>query len=175
MSNIKTLIQELKSNLDESSTMLNKDGILDENDKDPLRYHFTFNPPANEEEIEKLEQDLGIKIPDDYKEYLTIHNGMILYKSYLAAVEFLSIEEVRENYEKVQEDRFENLDIEKNKDYPIIELMDVGFVMMKSSRIKNGSSEGAIVVGEYDEEETNMSFNAFLENIIKTPFEYFWE
>ena len=53
--------------------------------------------------------------------------------------------------------------------------MDVGYVMMKSSRIKNGSSNGAVVVGEIDEEETNMPFYTFLENTINTPFEYFWE
>lgn len=63
----------------------------------------------------------------------------------------------------------------KNKDYPIAELPDVGFVMMISSRIKNGSSDGAIIVGEIQPEETHMDFNTFLKNMIETPFEYFWE
>ena len=127
------------------------------------------------EEIEKLEQDLGITLPNDYRELLTIHNGMLLYSSYLAEVKYLSIEEIRQKYEEIQEFRFKHLDVEKNKDYPIALLMDVGYVMMKSSRIKNGFSNGAVVVGEIDEEETNMPFYTFLENTINTPFEYFWE
>jgi cell wall assembly regulator SMI1 len=175
MNEIEELLNDLKSKLDEDFSMLDKDGLLDEDDKAPLRHFFTFNPPAPEEEIEKLEQDLGIILPNDYRELLTIHNGMLLYSSYLAEVKYLSIEEIRQKYEEIQEFRFKHLDVEKNKDYPIALLMDVGYVMMKSSRIKNGSSNGAVVVGEIDEEETNMPFYTFLENTINTPFEYFWE
>ena len=131
MKDIEVLLKELKSKLDEKSSLADWDGLLDRDDKTPLRHYFTFNPPATEEEINKLEQDLGITIPDDYREFLTIHNGMILYSSYLLEVKYLSIDEIRQEYENVQDFRVkEELYEERNKDYPIAELVDVNFVMM---------------------------------------------
>lgn len=34
-----------------------------------------FNPPATEQEIEELESSYGLKLPDEYKEFLRFSNG----------------------------------------------------------------------------------------------------
>lgn len=37
--------------------------------------HCVFNPPATEQEIETLERQYGLTLPDEYKEFLRFSNG----------------------------------------------------------------------------------------------------
>ena len=41
----------------------------------------SFNDPARSEDISKLEDKLGVVLPDDYKEFLHITNGFRIDKS----------------------------------------------------------------------------------------------
>lgn len=45
-----------------------------EDDPDEIRESL-FRPPASQKEIETAEKDLGIALPEDYKEFLSITNG----------------------------------------------------------------------------------------------------
>ncbi|OUM55678.1 hypothetical protein BVG19_g5253 [[Candida] boidinii] len=50
--------------------------------------------PATDEEIEILEENLGVKLPGDYKESLKCHNGQIGYQFTFKNNEYLSIDKV---------------------------------------------------------------------------------
>lgn len=174
MIKIEVVLNNLKSQLDENSSRLNPDGLLDENDEDILREECIFNEPAKEEEIKLLENELKIKIPNDIREFLLLHNGMILFKSYIVSYKFFSLNEIREHFPIVQEGR-EEVELKPNKDYPIGEYPDVGYVMIANEKIKNHSSQGAIYISHLIPEETEESFTSFIEKLIETSGEFFWE
>ncbi|MEB6551355.1 SMI1/KNR4 family protein [Heyndrickxia sporothermodurans] len=174
MTRIQEVLDKLKSQLDENSTRLNPKGLLDEDDKDILREECIFEEPATEEDVKSLETELGITIPNDYKEFLLLHNGMTLFSSYLVEYKFFSLNEIREHFPIVQEGRKE-LDLKPNKDYPIGEFPDVGYIIMDSKKIKNRSSEGAIYVNHLSPEQTKESFVSFVQKLIENPGDFFWE
>ena len=90
MAKIEEVLNHLKNQLDENSSRLSPDSLLDENDEDILREECIFNEPATEDEIKLLENELKIKIPNDFREFLLLHNGMILFKSYIVSYNFLA-------------------------------------------------------------------------------------
>jgi SMI1 / KNR4 family (SUKH-1) len=45
----------------------------------PVAYLHTFNPPLPSEGIEQLEQELGWKLPAEYRALLHLHNGIHLF------------------------------------------------------------------------------------------------
>jgi hypothetical protein len=174
MTKIKEVLDKLKGQLDENFTRLNPEGLLDEDDKDVLRENCIFEEPANEREIKVLEKELGITIPSDYKEFLLLHNGMTLFSSYLVSYRFFSLDEIKENFSIVQDDRKE-MELKPNKDYPIAEYPDVGYVMIEGKKVTKDSSNGAIYIGHILHENTEESFVSFVEKVITNAGEFFWE
>lgn len=60
---------------------------------------FSWNPKANPDEIQELERALGLSLPKEYKDFLEICNGAILFedaKYGQFGYYFLSINEIRE-------------------------------------------------------------------------------
>ncbi len=174
MANIKTVLDKLKSQLDENLTRLHPRGLLDRDDKNILREECIFKEPATEGEINSLEIELGITIPYDYREFLLHHNGMTLFSTYLVEYKFYGLDEIRENFLIVQEDREED-DLEPTKDYPIGQFPDAGYIIMDARMLKKHSSQGAIYVGHIMPEATEESFVTFVENVIENTGEFFWE
>lgn len=173
MSEIKKVLEKLKSQLDENLTRLVPEGLVGR-DGTIIREECIFNPPSNIEEIYSLEKELGITIPQDYKDFLLYHDGMTLFKSYLAEFKFFSLNEMRENFLIVQEDCKE-FGLELTKNYPIGEFPDVGYIMIDNDKAKKETSKGAIYVNHISPEETNESFVSFVENIVDKTGEFFWE
>lgn len=67
-----------------------------------------LNPPAPEEAIQALEKDLGLVLPNSYKEVLRLHNGEYLPNNdtplhLFCGFTFLSIKQVREQYASWQQ------------------------------------------------------------------------
>ncbi|OWB79735.1 hypothetical protein B5S32_g3970 [[Candida] boidinii] len=62
-----------------------------------------LSPPATDEEIENLEEKLGVKLPDDFKNSLKCHNGQIGYQSTFKNNEYLSIDKIY-HYRKLWKD-----------------------------------------------------------------------
>lgn len=53
-----------------------------------------LNPPASAEQISKLERQLEVKLPEDFVSCLKVHNGQSGYSPILDGMEFLSSEEI---------------------------------------------------------------------------------
>ncbi|QHW30969.1 SMI1/KNR4 family protein [Paenibacillus rhizovicinus] len=61
---------------------------------------FTFNPPATQSEINNYMTKWSITLPEDYLEFLRIHDGGSLFASpeYGGGIELLSLERIDELY-----------------------------------------------------------------------------
>lgn len=91
---IKLTLKGLKSILDTHGTfpLLQPGGFVFE---DP---YFNFKDPAAEAEIAHLENVFKVTLPNDYKEFLRLHNGMEI----IDGIEILSINDVIQ-YNEVQD------------------------------------------------------------------------
>ncbi len=89
---------------------------------------FEFNPPASEDEINKLEADLDIVFEEDYKDFLRFSNGAILCFN---AAEFYNLDDVNSLAKQEKEDSFP-------KDYIILgEVIGDGEVLCYSKNNRN--------------------------------------
>ena len=57
-----------------------------------------FNPPASGETIAEAEATLGVELPHDYKEFLSIHNGQQDIAPFVGMSALLCIEDVAQRY-----------------------------------------------------------------------------
>lgn len=55
-----------------------------------------FNPPAAAEAIAAAERDLGFTLPDDYKQFLAIHNGQTEFAAMVGRGSLLPVEKIAE-------------------------------------------------------------------------------
>ncbi len=64
----------LRSKLDSASSLevIHGDGPL-------FNAHFTFNPPAQTEEVDELKRSLRVPLPIAYQQFLLQYNGAVLY------------------------------------------------------------------------------------------------
>lgn len=87
-------IKALKSRLDQNNMLLvqKEEGFLE-------KQQFLFNPPALENEI----NELPFVLPDDYKEFLKLYNGITLYLSpeYGDCFKIFSISEILDDYQYI--------------------------------------------------------------------------
>ncbi len=89
---------------------------------------FKFNPPASEDEINKLEADLDIVFEEDYKNFLRFSNGAILCFN---AAKFYNLDDVNSLAKQEKEDSFP-------KDYIIFgEVIGDGEVLCYSKNNRN--------------------------------------
>lgn len=95
MSFIENSLEGLKTLLNDDGTMLT---IADQGTIQKVK--CTFNSPANESDIERLENELNVEIPRDLKDFLIRHNGAKLYELFLGEIniggglEIYSLEEI---------------------------------------------------------------------------------
>ncbi len=88
-----------------------------------MESHWLGNLPAVEKQLVEIERKLGIKLPDDYKEFLSITNG------------FSAPNDVEPSFEKV-----ENIDFLKNVDEAYADAYD-------------GELAESIIIGGINEEQ----------------------
>jgi len=89
VSKIKNTIETLKKRLDSN-------GLLEVQQEDGYiaKVEMVFNPPATEEELQKL----PFIVPEDYKEFLRLHHGGVLFNDpkYAGGFELFTIDEILE-------------------------------------------------------------------------------
>ncbi len=76
-----------------------------------------FNPPTTIKQILKVENELGVKLPKDYSSFLLLQNGQDEFGVMLHTCPLIPIEELNDNYYRLQEpyDKTEQL-IKTNND-----------------------------------------------------------
>ena len=125
---IKAILDDFKSSLykadDTLYTLKEKEGS----------FSFSFPTGVSEKEIIELANNSYIVIPEDYKEFLLMHNGAKLFKEKFGQiVDLYSVERIpieRSNFQ----DAFEQyLDEDKKDSYPIGYFTDIGYIMINNS------------------------------------------
>ncbi|MDN4593016.1 SMI1/KNR4 family protein [Polycladomyces subterraneus] len=69
----KTLAGLKKRLVDNKLTVQKEEGFVEE-------MEFYFREPATDEEIQTFTRSTGVQLPEDYKTFLRIHNGAVLFK-----------------------------------------------------------------------------------------------
>lgn len=158
-------MEGFKKRLDNSNRLLvqNRNGKVD-------TAHFTFNPPANAEEIEEFLRSTHWHLPTDYKDFLLIHNGAWLFKSvrYGGGYELLSLDEIKDNH----------LDYMPVHWYPI-SINNGDYIFIDSNRVKDGQNNYLVCFNHDDVSVSegyylNMNFETWLERLIIAQGTEFW-
>lgn len=87
----KKTLDALKERLDENNSMLVQQpkGVL-------LRRIFEFNPPLTEENIIEFSLEQNLHLPEDYRQFLLMHNGASLFGGeYGGSIIIFRLEDVR--------------------------------------------------------------------------------
>lgn len=125
----------------------------------------TFNKPAANEEIDKFIWDTGWSVPDEYREFLLIHNGANFFSFEYGGACYLN------SLKQINEDNV--APISKNF-YPVGSYTDLGQIVIDSKRVKAGrkdymflSSDSIIAF--------NCDFKTWLDRMIITYGINWWE
>ncbi len=155
---------------------LNNDGRMIKTTPEGINVEVecTFEEPASLEEITQAEKDFKMKFPEDYKEFLLLHNGATLFSMIDEDGEncggelwLFSIDEIKE--------ALEDYNIKKGKFLPIGSVLDQSLAI-RSEPLKKGSLNYlgiAEIVDRY--ESIDLNFELFLSRFITTLGENFWE
>ncbi|MCR8844448.1 SMI1/KNR4 family protein [Paenibacillus sp. SC116] len=65
--------------------------------------YSTVNPPATEEEINLLESTFNVKLPSDFRNYLSVMNGQQEEEPFLGFNSFLSVPNIIETWSMMNE------------------------------------------------------------------------
>ncbi|WP_090645555.1 SMI1/KNR4 family protein [Paenibacillus sp. UNC496MF] len=88
--------------LDGLKNQLNQDGIMRRLSSEGVYgdVKFTFYPPATQSDINEYMTKWSISLPEDYMEYLRLHNGGFIFAhpQYGGGIELLSLERIDELY-----------------------------------------------------------------------------
>ena len=135
---------------------------------------FTFNPPVEKAKIDAFENDIGYKLPEDYKYFLTIHNGADLYemlwegKRAGGGFELFPLEQLIKEFEYSFED-FEKPFL------PIAYWEDEDRVLINLEDVANNSKEYIYVYGESELKPLKLNFESFLDTYSVAQGTFFFE
>ncbi|ENQ3105338.1 SMI1/KNR4 family protein [Bacillus cereus] len=130
---VKNTLDTLKSRLNE------KDEIVVQSFNG---YYYTaectFNEPATQEEIHTFIRETGWIVPNDYKEFLLLHNGAYFFSyEYGTAFHFYSLMEILKRYDKeLHGDR-----------YPIGNCPDRGYIVISNARCQQNNDKYMMLNG----------------------------
>lgn len=162
---IELTLQGLKTRMNENGT------IFVQHDKGFVRDAVCkFNNPASDKEIQNTEKELGFSFPKDYRKFLTLHNGAIIFghEYYGGGMKLFSIEESIN--EKQTTDYLP-------KGYYPIGYYEGEYVYININKLENGNKNYLAIMDELaDNEEVpiNMNFEIWFDRFIIAQGERFW-
>lgn len=140
-----------------------------------LEVKCTFNEPSNIEKLKQFEESTGLLLPDDYRDFLLIHDGAIIFEVLLnssinigGGLYLFSIDEVK--------NRKEELAFQQNH-YPIASLLEGHHLVVDVEKIKNNDRNYLLITNPFFDEITmlNLNFELFLDRYLLSQGSSFWE
>ncbi|MFD3449687.1 SMI1/KNR4 family protein [Microbacteriaceae bacterium 4G12] len=157
----------VKNTLDTLKSRLNDKGEVTVQNCDGYTYtaEFTFNEPATEEDIHTFIRETGWIVPNDYKEFLLLHNGANFFSyEYGTAFYFYSLKEILECYDKeLHGDR-----------YPIGRCPDRGDIVVSNARCQQ-NNEHYLMLSGIELIDFQCDFQTWLDRMIVAQGECYWE
>lgn len=162
MSNIKNILDGLKKRLDENNEVLvqNLGGNC-------YLGKCIFKEPTTNENINRFEVETGWKIPEEFREFLLIHNGAEFFLDEyggtfgINSLDFIITEY---NYAPLHENF-----------YPIGSYVDLGQILINSKRVKEGRKDYMFLVGGIGLIDFKCDFETWLDRMIVTQGLSYWE
>lgn len=128
-----------------------------------------FNPPASNDEILQFENEMNIKLPEDYKIFLEFCNGVKLFQMLLhgqnigGGLELFSLNEIRQHLSNV-----------KSPFLPIGYVSE-DYVTLNLEDIKNNSSNYLFLNSFLEPTPLNLNVEIFIDRYITSQGSSFWD
>ena len=157
---IKNILDGLKKRLDN-----NNETLLQSTNGYCYTGRCTFNDPATDEAIDKFVAETGWSIPEEYKEFLLIHNGANFFSFQYGGACFLtSLEQIIPcNVASISENF-----------YPIGSYTDLGQVVINSKRIMEGRKDYMFLSSD-EIIDFKCDFKTWFDRMIITEGINYWE
>jgi SMI1 / KNR4 family (SUKH-1) len=132
----------------------------------------TFNAPTKSTEIEIFEKENSIKFPEDYKAFLSLHNGARIFQltdeegqKIGGGLKIFNLDEIRELQEI---EMFNELGI------PIAHLLEDCYLYLDLDKIKAGNPNYLNILEFTELSPLNLNFETFLDRYINSRGNIFW-
>lgn len=132
----------------------------------------SFNAPIKTTEVEMFESEHDIKLPEDYKAFLTLHNGARIYESIDEdgdklgdGLEIFSLDEIKEHQE---------IEYLSEHGIPIAHLLEDCYLILDTDKLKGGDPNYLNIMEFTDLSSLNLNFEIFLDRYIISQGEVFW-
>jgi hypothetical protein len=133
-----------------------------------------FNEPATESKIEQFHNETAFILPEDYRHFLSLHNGMTLFKGeFEGQIELYRIEEIPTHYKTFYDAFYSYLGDEEKDSYPIGYYTDVGMIMINNSTVKKGDSD-YLWVTSIDSIVFPYDFQTWLDQTVMSQGNHYW-
>lgn len=133
----------------------------------------SFNPPIKTTEIEMFERENNIKLPEDYKAFLKLHNGARIYELIAeddinigGGLHLFSLDEVKEAQE---------LELMEGFGIPIGHLLGDCYLILDTEKLKVGDPNYLNILEFTELASPNLNFEIFLDRYIISQGVVFWD
>lgn len=134
----------------------------------------SFNPPIKTSEIETFESEHDIKLPEDYKAFLTLHNGARIYEliddeddiNIGGGLHLFSLDEVKEAQE---------LELMEGLGIPIGHLLGDCYLILDTEKLKVGDPNYLNILEFTELASPNLNFEIFLDRYVISQGVVFWD
>lgn len=134
----------------------------------------SFNAPIQTTEIEMFERENNIKLPEDYKAFLTLHNGARIYEliddeddiNIGGGLHLFSLDEVKEAQE---------LELMEGLGIPIGHLLGDCYLILDTEKLKIGDPNYLNILEFTELASPNLNFEIFLDRYIISQGVVFWD
>ncbi|WHX66040.1 SMI1/KNR4 family protein [Peribacillus frigoritolerans] len=132
----------------------------------------SFNAPIKITEVEMFESEHDIKLPEDYKALLTLHNGARIYELIAeddinigGGLHLFSLDEVKEAQE---------LELMEGLGLPIGHLLGDCYLILDTEKLKVGNPNYLNILEFIELTSLNLNFEIFLDRYIISQGVPFW-
>ena len=132
----------------------------------------SFNPPIKTTEIETFESEHDIKLPEDYKAFLKLHNGARIYESVDddgvnigGGLHLFSLDDIKETQE---------VEYISEHGIPIAHLLEDCYLILDIEKLKSRDPNYLNILEFTDIKILNLNFEIFLDRYIISQGVPFW-
>ncbi|KAA0549519.1 SMI1/KNR4 family protein [Bacillus sp. BGMRC 2118] len=135
---------------------------------------FYFNDPATGKLIEEFQKTTPFLLPNDYRNFLSVHNGFTIFKGeFEGQIELYRLEDIQKEYHVFRDAFYHYLVEEKQDSYPIGYYTDIGMLMINNEKVKQGLSD-YLWITSIDDIDLNTSFEVWLDRAIMSQGNHYW-
>ncbi|KWW21926.1 hypothetical protein AS888_05435 [Peribacillus simplex] len=171
MHNVTEILLGLKNRLDSSNRLL-----IQATHGNVHWTRFTFNPPIPVKELDRLVNKENLILPEGYKEFLLLHNGVYLFEDeYSAGIALYKAQDIPNRLKQFQYNFGPYLTEDNRGSYPIGSYPNIGEIMINYNYIKEGRKDYMWIADDQMSKMGQNTFESWLDKLIVSQGSFFWE